>query len=93
MSDLLSVGRAAFQGITGRYGRIGLSADSRQQLEGFYNNATALFNQLFASAENQEVNNRTTILALRSKNKGNLSQSITGTASSRTNGTRVNTEA
>lgn len=93
MSDLLSVGRAAFQGITGRYGRIGLSADSRQQLEGFYNNATALFNQLFNSAENQEVNNKTTILALRSKYSYKLSENVTETAASKTTGTNVNTEA
>ena len=93
MSDLLSVGRAAFQGITGRYGRIGLSANSRQQLEGFYNNGIALFNQLFAKTENQELNNQTIILALRSKYSYKVSETITGTAASKTTGTNVNTEA
>lgn len=93
MSDLLSVGRAAFEGITRGYGRIGMSANSRQQLEGFFNNGVALFNQLYAKSENQEVFNQTTILALRSKYKGNLSEQITGTASSTTTGTNVDTEA
>lgn len=93
MADLLSVGRAAFQGITRGYGRIGLSANSRQQVESFFNNATALFNQLYARTENQEVNNKTQILALRSKHKGLVSESITGTAASTTTGTQVDTKA
>lgn len=93
MADLLSVGRAAFEGITRGYGRIGLSASSRQQLEGFFNNGIALFNQLYANAENQEVNNKTQILALRAKHKGLVSESVTQTAASTTTGTQVDTEA
>ncbi len=93
MADLLSVGRQAFQGISSRYGRIGLSANSRQQVESFFNNATALFNQLYASTENQELNNKTQILALRSKHKGIVSENITGTAASTTTGTQVDTQA
>lgn len=89
---LLEIGRNAFQ--TGRTGgRIGLSASSRQQLESFFSNATALFNTLYANAEDQEVYNVTTIKALRSKYSYLVSESITGTAKSNTTGTQVDTEA
>lgn len=88
---LLEVGRNAFQ--SNRYGRIGLSASSRQQLESFYNNASTLFNTLYTSAEDQEVNNVRTILALRSKYSYLVSETITETAASQTNGTEVDTEA
>jgi hypothetical protein len=88
-ASLLSAGRAAFENITRGYGRIGLSANSRQQLEGFYNNAAALFNQLYTASENQEVNNVTIIKALRSKYDYLVSESI----KSETSGTKVDTEA
>lgn len=96
MADLLSVGRAAFEGITSGYGRIGLSASSRQQLEGFYNGAVQLFNQLYTSTENQEVANQMQILALRSKNKSLVATGVfdNGAASSSTtSGTNVDTQA
>jgi hypothetical protein len=46
---------------------IGMSANSRAALEGFFNNASAIFNQLYTKAENSEVTNQMQILALRSK--------------------------
>ena len=87
--SLLDAGRAAFQNITGRYGRIGLSQSSRHQLQSVYNNGPALFNQLYTAAEDQEVYNVTVIKALRSKYSYLVSESIT----SETNGTEVDTEA
>lgn len=88
-ASLLSAGRAAFQNITAGYGRIGLSASSRQALDSFYNNAAALFNQLYTAAEDQEVNNTRTILALRSK----FDYLVSDTVKSQTSGTNVDTEA
>jgi hypothetical protein len=97
MADLLSVGRAAFEGITRGYGRIGMSASSRQQLEGFFNNGITLFNQLYAKTENQELANQTQILALRSKYKsyfqGGVFDDSSTVAKSTTSGTNVDTEA
>ncbi len=88
-SSLLSAGRAAFQNLTAGYGRIGLSASSRQSLESFYNNGPALFNQLYTASENQEVYNVTIIKALRSKYDYLVSESI----KSETAGNNVDTEA
>jgi hypothetical protein len=90
---LLAAGRGNLLGINKGGPRIGMSQGSRQLLEGFYNNASALFNQLFTSAENQEVNNIKTIMALRSKYSHLVSESITGTAASTTSGTQVDQEA
>ena len=87
--SLLDAGRAAFQNITGRYGRIGLSQSSRQALQGFYNNGPALFNQLYTASENQEVYNVTIIKALRSKYDYLVSETI----QSDTSGTKVDTKA
>ncbi len=91
-SSLLEIGRNAFQS-SSRYGRIGLSASSRGQLNDFYNNATTLFNQLYTNAEDQQLNNIKTILALRSKYKFLVSENVTGTAASSTTGTKVDTQA
>lgn len=90
---LLSAGRAAFQGIRGA---TGMSQSSRQLLEGFYNNAAALFNQLYAKSENSELFNITQIRALRSKyyhlTRDDIKERDTVPAS-QTNGTQVDTEA
>ena len=95
--DLLSVGRAAFEGITRGYGRIGMSASSRQQLEGFFNNGIALFNQLYAKTENQELANQVQILALRNKYRslvaGGVFDDSKNVTKSTTTGTQVDTEA
>ncbi len=95
--DLLSVGRAAFEGITRGSGRIGLSASSRQQLEGFFNNGIALFNQLYAKTENQELANQVQILALRNKYRslvaGGVFDDSKNVTKSTTTGTQVDTEA
>ena len=92
-NSLLDNGRA----IGARNGGVGMSASSRALLEGFYNNGTALFNQLYAKTENGELNNQTTILALRAKNKSLVSQTVfpdeTAVTPSTTTGTRVDTEA
>jgi hypothetical protein len=95
-NSLLDNGRA----ISARNGGVGMSARSRAMLEGFYNNGTALFNQLYAKTENAEIANQTTILALRAKNKSLISETQYPdavrqdvVASSSTNGTRVDTEA
>lgn len=92
-SSLLDSGRAAFSFLARKGIKIGMSQSSRQQLEGFYNNGTALFNQLYNAAENKEVNNTTAILALRSKFSYLVSESITGTAKSKTSGTNIDTQA
>lgn len=91
-ASLLEIGRSAFQS-SSRYGRIGLSASSRQQLESFYSNATTLFNTLYTNAEDQEVNNIKQILALRSKYKYLVSENVTATAASTTSGTKLDTSA
>lgn len=93
-NSLLDNGRA----IGARNGGVGMSARSRAMLEGFYNNGTALFNQLYAKTENGELNNQTTILALRAKNKSLVSQTVfppeeTDVPASTTSGTQVDTEA
>lgn len=84
---------------------IGMSAGSRQLLESFYNNATAMFNQLYTRAENSEAINVTTILALRSKYAHLVNDTIKAQMAeeaakeddtvpvSNTNGTNVDTEA
>jgi hypothetical protein len=96
MADLLSVGRAAFEGLTRGFGRIGLSSSSRQQLEGFYNGGVQLFNQLYARTETAELANQLDILALRAKNRSLVAEGIFEDADSvpaSTRGTQVNTEA
>jgi len=90
---LLAAGRGNLMGINKGGPRIGMSAGSRQLLEGFYNNASALFNQLYTRTENQELNNIRTVLALRSKYSHLVSESITGVAKSTTNGTRIDESA
>jgi hypothetical protein len=79
---------------------LGMSASSRGLLEGFYNNATALFNQLYNRTENSELSNQVTILALRSKFSYLVTDEVkAGTAaattvpSSDTTGTNVDTSA
>jgi len=91
-NSLLDNGRA----ISARNGGVGMSGRSRALLEGFYNNGSALFNQLYAKTENAELANQTTILALRSKNRSLVSPtqfSDTNVSASTTTGTRVNTTA
>lgn len=92
-NSLLDNGRA----IGARNGGVGMSARSRAILEGFYNNGTALFNQLYAKTETAELSNQVTILALRSKNESLVSGGIfdedNNVPASNTSGTRVNTEA
>ncbi len=74
-----------------------MSGRSRQLLEGFYNNGTALFNQLYARTENAELSNQIDILALRAQNKSLLADGPfaedTSVAASTTTGTQVDTEA
>ncbi len=93
-NSLLDNGRA----IGARNGGVGMSASSRALLEGFYNNGTALFNQLYAKTENGELNNQTVILALRSQNRSLVSETVfpseeTDVPASTTSGTQVDTEA
>lgn len=92
-NSLLDNGRA----IGARNGGVGMSARSRAILEGFYNNGTALFNQLYAKTETAELSNQVTILALRSKNESLVSGGIfdedNNVPASNTSGTQVNTEA
>lgn len=92
-NSLLDNGRA----IAARNGGVGMSARSRAMLEGFYNNGTALFNQLYAKTENAELANSTTILALRAQNKslvaGGVFDEDTAVPASTTSGTQVDTEA
>lgn len=74
---------------------IGMSANSRALLEGFYNNASAIFNQLYTKAENGEASNITQIQALRSKYSYLVREDLLddgGTAASTTTGTQVDTE-
>ena len=89
-NSLLDNGRAIFQ----RNGGTGMSARSRQLLEGFYNNGTALFNQLYAKTENAELANKVTILALRSKNESLVAEGMfdNGSVASSSTGTQVDTE-
>lgn len=68
---------------------IGMSASSRQALEGFFNGGVQLFNQLITSAESQEQFNVTVIKALRSKYDYLVSESV----KSQTSGTNVDTSA
>lgn len=75
---------------------IGMSASSRQLLEGFYNNASAIFNQLYTKAENGEASNVTQIMALRSKYDYLVREDLLdngSAAASTTTGTAVDTEA
>jgi hypothetical protein len=94
-NSLLDNGRAIFA----RNGGTGMSARSRALLEGFYNNGTALFNQLYAKTETAELSNQVNILALRAKNKSLVSETQfappedTAVPSSTTTGTQVDTEA
>ncbi len=91
-NSLLDNGRA----ISSRNGGVGMSARSRAMLEGFYNNGSALFNQLYARTENAELSNQVTILALRAKNSSLVSETAfdNGASSSSTStGTKVDTEA
>lgn len=86
-NSLLENGR----NISARNGGTGMSASSRQLLEGFYNNGPALFNQLYAKTENAELNNQIQILALRSQNRslvaeGMFNDSSTLKAEGRTEG-------
>lgn len=75
---------------------IGMSANSRQMLEGFYNNSSAIFNQLYTKTENAEVANQMNILALRSKHsylvKGGPFDETNTNVSASSNGTNVDTE-
>ncbi len=91
-NSLLDNGRAIGQ----RNGGTGMSARSRAILEGFYNNGTALFNQLYAKTESAELANQVTILALRSKNPGLVKGGVFddgASAKSNTTGTNVDTKA
>jgi len=92
-NSLLDNGRA----IGARNGGIGMSARSRAILEGFYNNGTALFNQLYAKTETAELANQVTILALRGKNKslvaGGVFDESNNVPTSSTSGTKVDTKA
>ena len=91
-NSLLDNGRAIFA----RNGGTGMSAGSRQLLEGFFSNGPALFNQLYAKTENAELSNAVTIKALRSQNSSLVADGIfdDGTAAaSTTSGTNVDTTA
>lgn len=75
---------------------IGMSASSRALLEGFYNNASAIFNQLYTKAENGEASNVIQIKALRAKYSYLVKEGLVdngSAATSSTNGTQVDTEA
>ena len=91
-NSLLDNGRA----IGARNGGTGLSSSSRQLLEGFFNNASAIFNQLYTKAENGEATNIVQIKALRSKYSyvvegGPFDEKNTNVTPSE-NGTNVDTE-
>ena len=91
-NSLLDNGRAIFA----RNGGTGMSGRSRALLEGFYNNGSAIFNQLYAKAENSEVSNAITIKALRAKHSSLVSeqfQADTNVPASTTSGTNVDTTA
>jgi hypothetical protein len=85
-NSLLDNGRAIFA----RNGGPGMSASSRQKLESFFYGASSLFNQLYTRAENSEVSNNITILALRAKHEHNVAE---GVFESTTKGTNVDTTA
>jgi len=87
-ASLLTVGRQAFSG-----SKIGLSGNSRALLEGFFDGATALFNQLYTKTENGEAANVTAIMALRSKYSYLVSDEIKETAASKDKGTNVDKTA
>lgn len=77
---------------------IGMSSGSRALLEGFFNNASAIFNQLYNKAENSEATNRMQILALRSKYAylavgGPFDETANTVTASDTTGTAIDTEA
>lgn len=89
-NSLLDNGRAIFA----RNGGPGLSASSRAGIESFMNGGAALFNQLYVRAENAEVANNITILALRSQNASNVAEGVFddgSAAASETTGTNVDT--
>jgi hypothetical protein len=91
-NSLLDNGRA----IGARNGGTGLSSGSRALLEGFFNNASAIFNQLYTKAENGEATNIVQIKALRSKYSYLVKEGAFddgSTAASSTNGTQVDTSA
>ena len=91
-NSLLDNGRA----ISARNGGVGMSGRSRALLEGFYNNGTALFNQLYARTETAELSNQVNILALRSQNASLVAEGMfdDGSATAATDtGTQVDTEA
>lgn len=92
-NSLLDNGRNIFA----RNGGTGMSSRSRQLLEGFYNNGTALFNQLYARTESAEMRNQIDILALRGKNKSLVAEGVfsedTSVSASKTTGTQVDTQA
>lgn len=91
-NSLLDNGRNIFA----RNGGTGMSARSRQMLEGFYNNGPAIFNQLYARAEGAELSNQVKILALRSQNASLVRGGMFddgAAAASETTGTQVDTEA
>ncbi len=92
-NSLLDNGRA----IGARNGGVGMSANSRALLEGFFNNGSALFNQLYNKTENAEVANQITILALRGQNKslvaGGMFDEENTVSASKTTGTQVDTKA
>lgn len=74
---------------------IGMSASSRQLLEGFYNNSSAIFNQLYTRTENAEATNVMKIMALRSQYsylvKGGPFDEANNTVAPSENGTNVDT--
>lgn len=73
-----------------------MSQRSRALLEGFYNNGTALFNQLYARTEAAELSNQIDILALRAQNKSLVAEGMfdDGSAAASTDtGTTVDTQA
>ncbi len=88
-NSLLDNGRAIFS----RNGGTGMSARSRALLEGFYNNGSALFNQLYTKAENQEVMNVTKIMALRAGLTDRQKSDQVMVDASTTSGTNVDTTA
>ncbi len=78
-----------FQNLTKGYGRIGLSANARQDVETFLNNGVGLFNQLYAITETKELYNTIAIKALRAQNKSLLSDETRSIMTSSTTGTNV----
>lgn len=91
-NSLLDNGRNIFA----RNGGTGMSQRSRALLEGFYNNGTALFNQLYARTEAAELSNQIDILALRAKNQSLVAEGMFddgSAAASTSTGTTVDTQA